>query len=306
MSQQHVIHITNYCNLNCVHCSQPKTDEFMSLFTAKQISKQIPIGDEIILTGGEPTLNIDVINEFKKTHVENLSIITNGSNLNLDFSIFKKVEISTNEFEYIDNIKLIAEKNENYQVNVLVDNFTINNLLLHWEKIKMLKLEFLINPLVGVVSKETINKFMELYDEFLKIQQKYKKIKCMDFIKDMQTLYDRELYALPFERIQKRYWIDGTIFQMRFTYDNKLKLNMYLSEDGYSFENLPENYIKEKIENDCQNCIVPNNRCIKLALFDCTIYDKTLKNKNICGTDKNYCNLQRKMLESELIEETPI
>ena len=74
------------CNHDCLFCSIPKKDIYLSFQDIKnKIDKYYEEGyDQITLTGGEPTLHPDLIEVIKYIKSKKISVrmITNGSNLN--------------------------------------------------------------------------------------------------------------------------------------------------------------------------------------------------------------------------------
>ena len=88
-----ILQITKNCNQNCVYCMRDKTIKELSFEEAKEkidhLDKDL---DQIIITGGEPTLNKDLfkIISYAKTKVPKVHLQTNGVNFS-DFNLCKEV-----------------------------------------------------------------------------------------------------------------------------------------------------------------------------------------------------------------------
>lgn len=80
------IELTDRCNLRCTHCykeAQICNNSFLSLETIKKIFSQIDgnVG-HIDISGGEATLHPDFEEIVKASPIKNMSLLTNGTNLN--------------------------------------------------------------------------------------------------------------------------------------------------------------------------------------------------------------------------------
>lgn len=129
MQKKHILgrlEISRKCNQNCLFCSAPPTEEERSFEEIKQkIMELKDLGiNDIMLTGGEPTLRkdlLDIISFCSKLEFPLITIQTNGSNLdNLDIlkEIKKHPEVKFNiSFHSYDPeiFSKISQKPENYK-----------------------------------------------------------------------------------------------------------------------------------------------------------------------------------------------
>lgn len=130
--------VTNRCNLNCSHCLRGcKNNKDMGKKVIKSTLKQIKKIGNLHLSGGEPTLALDVIENIfdyiitYEIEVENVSTIINGTIFNMEF------------------LRLLNYINE-YITYLREDNsttFLISNDVYHQKELERLKLydEYLEN-----------------------------------------------------------------------------------------------------------------------------------------------------------------
>lgn len=103
------LEVTRNCTLECEHCLRGnKETKDMDLITLENTLKSVKEIDTLLLTGGEPLLNINVLNELPKIIdkysivVNNISIITNGTVASLNhLKILQKVSEKCNTFDLI-------------------------------------------------------------------------------------------------------------------------------------------------------------------------------------------------------------
>lgn len=92
--------VNNHCNLRCINCPQTNTDEIPNLRKKNfeiidLLNKNI---NQIGLTGGEPTLNIDYLIEiieklYKKNNKIQIDILSNANNLSDATQLFELIMI---------------------------------------------------------------------------------------------------------------------------------------------------------------------------------------------------------------------
>ena len=102
------LEITRDCTLNCEHCLKGEKEHVnMSINTIKNIFNDISKVNTLLLTGGEPLLNIKVIEEITKLIKENnidintIGIITNGTVCsNKHIEVLKELKNSCDCFQF--------------------------------------------------------------------------------------------------------------------------------------------------------------------------------------------------------------
>lgn len=123
-----IIKITKDCNLRCSYCYETFEKKYMDKYQADKLTKFIKKYitqhniNTVVLSwfGGEPTLNIDIINyilgnikDFIKDNNVTLisSIVTNGYNLDT-FTFNKLLELGISQFQItVDGSKEMHDKN---------------------------------------------------------------------------------------------------------------------------------------------------------------------------------------------------
>lgn len=100
------LEITRNCTLNCEHCLKgDKEYKNMSKETLNNIFKDISEVNTLLLTGGEPLLNIDLIDELvniinrDNKNIRTIGIVTNGTVLsNRHIDVLRRLKKSCNHF----------------------------------------------------------------------------------------------------------------------------------------------------------------------------------------------------------------
>lgn len=123
-----IVKVTKDCNLRCSYCYETSEKKYMDKYQADKLTKFIKkyVKQHSIHTvvlswfGGEPTLNIDIINyilgnikDFLKDNNVTLisSIVTNGYNLD-KFTFNKLLELGISQFQItVDGSKEMHDKN---------------------------------------------------------------------------------------------------------------------------------------------------------------------------------------------------
>lgn len=253
--------ITNRCNLKCSMCIRDNQcekdmnfEDFKNIFDKKNTSDT-----EIVITGGEPTLNL----EFEK--FVNYSLIK-----------FKRVLIATNGVfsHYIDNIK--NTKNITFQIsldgsenthNQIRGGKVFNNILDTIKKLEKYNLEYCIASVVGKNNYKTIF-------ELIPILSKLKKMK-----------YWKVSYEMPFGNAQKsnilssekwNKFVDKILDKVEFRLSIKkiFPLDLY---DKYSN--------KLSLKNRCLNCGSGKEKVYIYPNFD--VYPCTCLTDFCIGNIKN-------------------
>lgn len=144
------IQLTRKCNRRCIFCSNPYVDDELSF---RDIVKQIDYYkkkgvNEIIFSGGEPTLNASIFDAIKYCRKLGLEcrIITNGDNLadekyakkladaglkNINISIYSHKKDVQDKLTQIDGSyekTLLAIENALKHISIPIINITINKL----------------------------------------------------------------------------------------------------------------------------------------------------------------------------------
>lgn len=129
-----IIEVTRKCNLKCEHClrgcAQDKNISYDTIYNLI-VGSNIKYISSVTFTGGEPTLNINAINDFinicKDNDIEvgNFYIVVNGVNIPDDFIIS------------VVNLYALCTDNEISQIQVSSSDFYIDQ---NHEQIKKLEL----------------------------------------------------------------------------------------------------------------------------------------------------------------------
>lgn len=139
------LQVTRNCTLNCEHCLKgDKEHKNMFIDTLKNILLDIDSIDTLLLTGGEPLLNIDLIEELVKIinskgiDVRTVGIVTNGTVLSdrhidaltalKDSCQYFKFHMSSDlfhrmEWDRLDLTERIEDNYDKYNSTIGIDKF---------------------------------------------------------------------------------------------------------------------------------------------------------------------------------------
>lgn len=269
----HSIEITSVCNLSCRHCSMIADKVNMSIETFKKMN--IPKDDLIVLTGGEPTLNMELI-DYITSEYEHVAIITNMSNLDMDYNIFEQVFLSLNDFTNINNIRKIIKKIDTNKVfvgiNVVVNDYTIDNIAKYFDELMTIfylykiKLNF-IPDFSGDISQDTLNRlepFLYIYyRNYLEDNMNYGNTKSSKIIIQSNFYDNYYFYRENINRKQIKYSPYGIAQFEVYYYKNGFNiisdLNKSFKEQLYTAKNI--------FEDKCLHCEVPSVFCSNMIRF---------------------------------------
>ena len=236
------IEITRNCTLNCEHCLKgEKENKNMSVETINNIFKDIKNINTLLLTGGEPLINIKLLQELvsiindNKTTISTIGIITNGT-------IYSK--------KHIEVLKSLKELCNNFQFYLSSDLFH----RLEWNRLSITNL---------------INNNYDLYNKYLEL----KKFLNDDSYKNI-TIYNKgKAKFITDERIKelkRRYYIDYKIKELEevneLYYDeNKIYGKVFIDVNG-NLVDFSISYDEEDNQSDYYYNV--NNYPLKDIIYD--------------------------------------
>lgn len=262
--------VTENCNLACKYCYEENSsghkNKNMSIETAKQLliysfteSKKHNKKVDYSFFGGEPTLNIDIIDYLctqgkllsKKYNISfSVNIITNATIMNKKiYNIFKKhSDVFTNCQLSIDGHQIVQDLNR-ITKNGKGSFNTIEKNIPYWKELFKDKLN-----IHGVLNHNTIS---ELYNSYLFFREKWNvpmlwflPAKDKKFTKNHVEIYDHEMnkiYNYIMERVRK----DNSIFEI----EAYAPLNRSLKNGGSSKPcGIGDNYCAVTAEGDIFPC----------------------------------------------------
>ncbi|QRG87216.1 radical SAM protein [Bulleidia sp. zg-1006] len=162
------LEITSKCNLNCKYChnldfANKNNDMTTEKIKALLISLKKELGvNKVLLTGGEPLLNSDVVEivqlltdlKIKSDLVTNGKLLTEKMINNLSKAGLKRIRIS------IDGV---GDEHNKYRIGSNVEEL--------WEKCKYIKNNTKINTVVHTVSSmHNANKMFDIYKKILEVK----------------------------------------------------------------------------------------------------------------------------------------
>lgn len=125
------LELTRNCTLECEHCLRGnKEKKDMDVLTLENSLKDIEVINTLLLTGGEPLLNIEILKALPRIiekyniQVNNISIITNGTVESIEhIRALKKISESCNSFDLVLSSDLFHRLEWNrLKLNDVVEN----------------------------------------------------------------------------------------------------------------------------------------------------------------------------------------
>lgn len=273
------IHINNECNLNCEYCSAKEIMKnkgkplnlLKVLKTIKEINKRMKFN--IVLTGGEPTKNLNTLNYLTKEllkydNLNNIEVITNGFKLLTYLGLFK------NNSDFIEKVNISysyhpSQINLNNYLNIFKKSFIlINNL--------NIKSDILLYP--------------KYFDNIKKLIIEMKNYKFKYGFIFINNYFDNE----PIEYSEADYRFINNLEEE----DNYLKCNYYSKNNKYvlSMSEIQRNELRNFAGFKCsinKFSIISNGSIIR----DCVHLPTSINNLNdsilcpgdcVCDTDLYY------------------
>lgn len=269
------------CNLNCKHCCSPKNknNEYMSFEQAKKIiDEAYHLGVyEILLTGGECTINKDFLKiaKYIRTKHLKLTIFTNAQSLYDDNNLFNEIvnlypsniQISLYSLDSTIHDNMTRVKGSHKKAMKVIENLCKHNI------------------------KVTISNFQSAYNfgsyKDLNIFAKNNNIEYKDGCSFIYNPLNNNLSACINEEQMENYYSDTINFSLEYSFfeknSNSLcaagKTTLYINPNLDITPCIYMNYVfanyKDKNLNFVKNYILPdyNNKFIRNNLNECFKFD---------------------------------
>lgn len=284
--------LTEDCNLKCKHCYQgiEKSKKQMSITTFDSLG--LTEKDNVILYGGEPTLNKELFNYIlENKNFNSLSIITNSTKIltTTQLKKFSSVQLSYNdgmtELNLLTNVKNCEITNTKYTISLVISDLTINEISnFVFNNKDLVENLYFITDFDSRISNETVEKFKKLYEfyceEFFKAKAKnnyqFKDNSIRRYVTNTQII----CLSSEHKRVSTTINVDGTKTGCHEAYINSLD--------------------KKSESNELKINIVDKENCsyCPVACIYCICSTSRIKNENEVFIPQGVCKI-RKIMDTQ-------